>query len=203
MPLSSPTPRVSRPPRGAARPLNASEVARLIANGAVPDSVSLLGRLLDDFGAAAPQPLEGAVEVGGGQVELLDLGHAACRAGTSDRPATVAHQLPIGRLVPPAPRPDAARGDAEPGPSRDDRDGRAPRADAEPLGPASRGPAPQLQPLGRLTAQAGLPGSRGLAGTRVPRQSVSNADPRRGIDAASIRVPRQVHRRRLANGGNG
>ena len=44
--------------------LDADQVARGIAEGAVADAVGLVGRLLDDLGVAGLQPLEGAVEVG-------------------------------------------------------------------------------------------------------------------------------------------
>ena len=47
--------------------LDADQVARGIAEGAVADPVRLVGRLLDDLGVAGLQPLEGAVEVGGGR----------------------------------------------------------------------------------------------------------------------------------------
>ena len=52
-------------------------VARGVAEGAVADAVRLLGRLLDDLGVAGLQPLEGAVEVRGGQDErgVGALGH--------------------------------------------------------------------------------------------------------------------------------
>jgi hypothetical protein len=50
--------------------VDADQVARGIAEGAVANRVRLLGRLLDDFGAAGLQALEGAVEVGGGQNEV-------------------------------------------------------------------------------------------------------------------------------------
>src|SRR3954447_884680 len=57
--------------------LDADEVAGGIAEGAVADAVGLLGRLLDDLGVAGLQPLERAVEVGGGQVDAGEgaLGH--------------------------------------------------------------------------------------------------------------------------------
>src|SRR3954451_23483128 len=57
--------------------LDAEQVARGIAEGAVANSVRLLGRLLDDLGVAGLQPLEGAVEVRGGQVDagVGALGH--------------------------------------------------------------------------------------------------------------------------------
>jgi hypothetical protein len=48
---------------GSALLLDADQVARGIAEGAVANTVRLLGRLLDDLGAADLQPLEGAVEV--------------------------------------------------------------------------------------------------------------------------------------------
>ena len=44
--------------------LDADQVARGIAEGAVADPVRLVDRLLDDLGVAGLQPLEGAVEVG-------------------------------------------------------------------------------------------------------------------------------------------
>src|SRR5262249_5431172 len=46
--------------------LDADEIAGGVAEGAVADPVRLLGRLLDDLGAAGLHPLEGAVEVLGG-----------------------------------------------------------------------------------------------------------------------------------------
>src|SRR3954464_7512339 len=52
---------------GSPQLLDADQVARGIAEGAVAHPVGLLGRLLDDLGVAALQPLEGAVEVLGGQ----------------------------------------------------------------------------------------------------------------------------------------
>src|ERR687895_569355 len=55
-----------RSPDGSTQLLDADQVARGIAEGAVANPVRLLGRLLDDLGAGL-QPLEGAVEVGGGQ----------------------------------------------------------------------------------------------------------------------------------------
>ena len=48
---------------GSAQLLDADQVARGIAEGAVANPVRLLGRLLDDLGVAGLQPLEGAVEV--------------------------------------------------------------------------------------------------------------------------------------------
>src|SRR5215467_2467254 len=64
-------------PDGSAHLADADQVARGIAEGAVAYPVRLLGRLLDDLGAAGLQPLEGAVEVGGGQgdVGVAALGH--------------------------------------------------------------------------------------------------------------------------------
>src|SRR5260370_17893645 len=56
-----------RSPDGSAQLLDADQVARGIAEGAVANPVRLLGRLLDDLGAAGLHLLEGAVEVGGGQ----------------------------------------------------------------------------------------------------------------------------------------
>src|SRR5919109_3720133 len=57
--------------------LDADQVPRGIAKGAVADPVRLIDRLLDDLGVAGLQPLEGAVEVGGGQVDagVGALGH--------------------------------------------------------------------------------------------------------------------------------
>src|SRR2546422_529923 len=52
---------------GSAQLVDADQVARGIAEGAVPNPIRLRGRLLDDFGAAGLHPREGAVEVGGGQ----------------------------------------------------------------------------------------------------------------------------------------
>jgi hypothetical protein len=62
---------------GSAQLLDADQVARGIAEGAVADPVRLVGRLLDDLGVAGLQPLEGAVEVLGGQVDagVGSLGH--------------------------------------------------------------------------------------------------------------------------------
>ena len=62
-----------RSPDGSAQLLDADEVARGIAEGAVANPVRLLGRLLDDVGAAGLQPREGAVEVGGGQDDAESL----------------------------------------------------------------------------------------------------------------------------------
>src|SRR5690606_36310870 len=47
--------------------LDPDQVARGVAEGAVADAVGLVDRLLDDLGAAGLQPVEDAVEVGGGQ----------------------------------------------------------------------------------------------------------------------------------------
>src|SRR4051795_2556726 len=57
--------------------LDADQVARRIAERAVADPVGLVGRLLDDLGVAGLQPLEGAVDVPGGQVDAGEgaLGH--------------------------------------------------------------------------------------------------------------------------------
>src|SRR5262249_43230628 len=57
--------------------LDADQVARGVAGGAVANAVGLLGRLLNDLGVAGLQPLEGGVEVGGGQVDAGEgaLGH--------------------------------------------------------------------------------------------------------------------------------
>src|ERR1700682_5753712 len=56
-----------RSPDGSAQLLDADQVARGIAEGAVANAVRLLGRLLDELGAGGLHPLEGAVEVGGGE----------------------------------------------------------------------------------------------------------------------------------------
>src|SRR5512142_1020312 len=63
--------------RGSAQFLDTDQVARGIAEGAVANPVRLLDRLLDDLGVAGLQPLEGAVEVLGGQEDpaLGALGH--------------------------------------------------------------------------------------------------------------------------------
>ena len=66
--------------------LDADEVARGIAEGTVADPVRLVGRLLDDFGVAGLQPGEGAVDVGGGQV---DAGVGALGHHLGDGPALV------------------------------------------------------------------------------------------------------------------
>src|SRR6516165_8460187 len=63
---------------GSAQLLDADQVARGIAEGAVADPVRLLDRLLDDLGGVAGlHPLEGAVEVLGGQEDpaVGALGH--------------------------------------------------------------------------------------------------------------------------------
>src|ERR1700716_3661372 len=62
---------------GSAQLDDADEVARGIAEGAVANAVRLLDRLLNDVGVAGLQPLEGAVEVLGGQVDVAvgALGH--------------------------------------------------------------------------------------------------------------------------------
>src|SRR3954470_7635438 len=64
-------------PGGSARFLDADQRARGIAEGAVAHAVGLVGRLLDDVGVSGLQTLEGAVEVGGGQVDagVGALGH--------------------------------------------------------------------------------------------------------------------------------
>src|ERR671911_1974703 len=66
-----------RSPDSSAQFLDADQVARGIAEGAVANPVRLLGRLLDDVGVAGLQPLEGAVEVRGRQVDARvgSLGH--------------------------------------------------------------------------------------------------------------------------------
>src|SRR5438309_1287254 len=67
----------ARSPDGSAQLVDADEVARRIAEGAVADAVRLLDRLLDDFGAAGLDPREDAVEVGSGQDDgsIAALGH--------------------------------------------------------------------------------------------------------------------------------
>src|SRR3954454_19440720 len=74
--------------------LDADEVARGIAEGAVADPVRLVGRLLDDFGVTGLQPREGAVDVGGGQVDARvgALGHHL-----GDGPALVVGDAGSGR----------------------------------------------------------------------------------------------------------
>src|SRR5947207_13141734 len=66
-----------RSPGGSAELVDADQVARGIADGAVANPVGLLGRLLHDVGAAGLQAREGAVEVGGGQGDdgVGSLGH--------------------------------------------------------------------------------------------------------------------------------
>ena len=66
-----------RSPDGSSQLLDADQGARGIADGAVANPVRLLSRLLDDLGVAGLQPLEGAVEVLGGQQDLAvgALGH--------------------------------------------------------------------------------------------------------------------------------
>src|SRR5215470_7622047 len=74
----SPSPMASPPsPDGSAQLLGPDQVARGIAEGAVANPVRLLRRLLDDLGVASLQPLEGAVEVLGGQENagVAALGH--------------------------------------------------------------------------------------------------------------------------------
>ena len=62
---------------GSAQLVDADQGAGGIAEGAVADPVRLLRRLLDDLGAAGLEPLEGAVEVLGGQHDdrVAALGH--------------------------------------------------------------------------------------------------------------------------------
>ncbi len=57
--------------------LDADQVARRVADGAVANAVRLVGRLLDDLDVAGLEPLEGAVDVLGGQVDhgVGALGH--------------------------------------------------------------------------------------------------------------------------------
>src|SRR5919107_1712110 len=52
---------------GSVQLVDADQVARRIAEGAVTNSVRLVGRLLDHLGVAGLQPAEGVVEVLGGQ----------------------------------------------------------------------------------------------------------------------------------------
>src|SRR5438067_11499523 len=67
----------ARSPDGSAQLVDADEVARGIAEGAVADAVRLLDRLLDDLGAAGLHPREDALEVGSGQDDggIAALGH--------------------------------------------------------------------------------------------------------------------------------
>src|SRR5262252_4171996 len=62
---------------GSAHLADADQVARGVPERAVANPVRLVDRLLHDFGAAGLQPLEGAVEVGGGEgdVGVTALGH--------------------------------------------------------------------------------------------------------------------------------
>src|SRR5499427_9363498 len=62
---------------GSAHLADADQVARWVPERAVANPVRLVDRLLDDLGAAGLEPLEGAVEVGGGQgdVGVAALGH--------------------------------------------------------------------------------------------------------------------------------
>src|SRR5262245_56108793 len=62
---------------GSAQFLDPDQVAGGISEGAVANAVGLLGRLLNDLGVAGLQPLEGGVEVGGGQVDAREgaIGH--------------------------------------------------------------------------------------------------------------------------------
>src|SRR6266540_485517 len=66
-----------RSPDGSALLLDADQVARGIAEGAVANPIRLLDRLLDDLGVAGLQPREGAVEVLCGQEDpaVGALGH--------------------------------------------------------------------------------------------------------------------------------
>src|SRR4051795_9470102 len=66
--------------------LDADEVARRVAEGAVADPVGLVGRFLDDLGVARLQPVERVVEVGRGEV---DAGVRALGHHLGDRPALV------------------------------------------------------------------------------------------------------------------
>src|SRR5665811_439009 len=82
-----------RSPGGSAPLLDADQVARGIAEGAVANAVRLLGRLLDDLGVAGLHPLEGAVEVLGGQEDpaVGTLGHHL-----GDGPALVVGDAGVG-----------------------------------------------------------------------------------------------------------
>src|ERR1700710_2074551 len=62
---------------GSAQFLDADHVARGVAEGAVPDAVGLLGRLLHDLGVVGLDLLEDRVEVAGGQQDpaVGALGH--------------------------------------------------------------------------------------------------------------------------------
>src|ERR1700748_753533 len=63
---------------GSAQLVDADQVARRVAEGAVANAVRLVGRLLDDLGdIAALQPREDVVEVAGGQGDdgVGSLGH--------------------------------------------------------------------------------------------------------------------------------
>src|ERR1700693_3572628 len=77
---------IVRSSEGSAELGDADLVARGIAEGAVPKAVWLLDWLLDDLGTAGLQPLEGTVEVGGGQ---NDPGVAALRHHLDDRAALI------------------------------------------------------------------------------------------------------------------
>src|SRR5262249_57485471 len=95
------------PGTGSAQLLDADQVARGIANGAVANAVRLLGRLLDDLGATCLHLVEGRVEVGGGQVDARvgSLGHHL-----GDRAAFVVGDAGSGgppppHTVPPPPLP--------------------------------------------------------------------------------------------------
>src|SRR5687767_12536729 len=73
--------------------LDADEVARGIAEGAVPHPPRLLGRLLDDFGAACLHLLERAVEIGRGEQNPAV---GALRHHLGDRAAFVVGDARIG-----------------------------------------------------------------------------------------------------------
>src|SRR6266511_705927 len=75
-----------RSPDGSALLLDADQVPRGIAEGAVADPVRLVDRLLDDLGVAGLQLLERGVEVLGGQV---DAGVGALGHHLGDRGALV------------------------------------------------------------------------------------------------------------------
>ena len=64
-----------------------------IADRTVADAVRLVGRLLDDVGSAGLQPLEGAIEVGGGQD---DAGVGALGHHLIDRAALVIADVGVG-----------------------------------------------------------------------------------------------------------
>src|SRR4051812_29452952 len=109
--------------------LDSDQVAGGIAEGAVADPVRLVGGLLDHLGVAGLQPLEGAVEVGGGEV---DAGEGA-----------LGHHLRHGAAL--------VVGDAGVGGRRIQDDGGAGlagRSDRDPVHPAELDVAPDLEAEG-------------------------------------------------------